>query len=484
MEDVVLEGTGKPAQLDGYTAAGKSGTAQKIDPATGRYSATEYNSSFVGFAPVNKPAISILVVLDSPVGPHHGGEVGGPVFKRVAEQVLAYLHAPHDVPSPSDVETAKNLGRCLDSGSQMRESADSARRVSKRLSRHNRPAASATTVAFGDQNAIVVPNLAGQSVRGVTEECLRLGLDAIAHRQWRRNRAVPGGGVAGATRKPGYGEVRASGRVRSNIDPRGWELSLTIKQERRRIASDRSGKARPLKLQRLLAGAEIGKIVGPGDVEIQSVAYDSRKVTPGAIFFALRGEKLDGVEFVGDALRRGAAAVASENPSEKADPKIPHGSSCFRVPTDADWRESPRIFTGIRATACSWWASRARMGRRRRRFLWTRLCVRRADKRAGGHNGIPHSARQPRGFEYDTRVSRPAADVRRNPRCRGHARCARGEFTRIGHGAAVGMPLRGRDLHKPDARSSRLSQNFRGVFCREEVALRRHWRGSAGRGGD
>ena len=107
MEDVVLEGTGKPAQLSGYTAAGKSGTAQKIDPATGRYSATQYNSSFVGFAPVNDPAITILVVLDSPVGAHHGGEVGGPVFKRVAEQVLAYLAVPHDVPAPSDVETAK-----------------------------------------------------------------------------------------------------------------------------------------------------------------------------------------------------------------------------------------------------------------------------------------------------------------------------------------------------------------------------------------
>ncbi len=109
MEDVVLEGTGKPAQLDGYTAAGKSGTAQKIDPATGRYSATQYNSSFVGFAPVNNPVISILVVLDSPVGPHHGGEVGGPVFKRVAEQVLAYRDEAHDVPAPSDIETAKNL---------------------------------------------------------------------------------------------------------------------------------------------------------------------------------------------------------------------------------------------------------------------------------------------------------------------------------------------------------------------------------------
>src|SRR6202030_2059414 len=98
METVVLQGTGKPAQLNGYTAAGKSGTAQKIDPATGRYSATQYNSSFVGFTPVNEPAIAILVVLDSPIGAHHGGEVGGPVFKRVAEQVLTYMGTPHDVP--------------------------------------------------------------------------------------------------------------------------------------------------------------------------------------------------------------------------------------------------------------------------------------------------------------------------------------------------------------------------------------------------
>jgi len=67
-----------------------------------------------------------------------------------------------------------------------------------------------------------------------------------------------------------------------------------------------------MKLQRLLAGVEIGKVVGPGDVEIHSVVYDSRKVTPGAIFFALHGEKLDGVTFVEDALKRGAAAIAAD----------------------------------------------------------------------------------------------------------------------------------------------------------------------------
>jgi cell division protein FtsI (penicillin-binding protein 3) len=177
MEGVVLEGTGIPARLDGYTAAGKSGTAQKIDPATGRYSATQYNSSFVGFAPVNSPVISILVVLDSPVGPHHGGEVGGPVFKRVAEQVLAYRDEPHDVPAPSDVETARNLQTAPRRGSSPDAAADSAHaRFQAAVAKSPAPAIGPQTVAFGDASSIVVPSLSGQTVRSVTEQCSRLGL--------------------------------------------------------------------------------------------------------------------------------------------------------------------------------------------------------------------------------------------------------------------------------------------------------------------
>jgi len=179
MEGVVLEGTGKPARLDGYTAAGKSGTAQKIDPATGRYSATQYNSSFVGFAPVNSPVISILVVLDSPVGAHHGGEVGGPVFKRIAEQVLAYRDEPHDVPAPSDVETAKNLEvtpRPDARSDGARDTAQARFQAAVANTKFPSSVAEPPTVAFGDPSAIVVPSLTGQTVRGVTEECSRLGL--------------------------------------------------------------------------------------------------------------------------------------------------------------------------------------------------------------------------------------------------------------------------------------------------------------------
>jgi cell division protein FtsI (penicillin-binding protein 3) len=72
-----------------------------VDPATGAYSHTKYVASFAGFAPINNPAITVAVILDSPVGLHQGGEVSAPVFQRVAQQVLEYLHVPHDVELPA-----------------------------------------------------------------------------------------------------------------------------------------------------------------------------------------------------------------------------------------------------------------------------------------------------------------------------------------------------------------------------------------------
>src|SRR5579859_6619622 len=98
MQKVVLEGTGRKAILEGYSSAGKTGTAQKVDPATGVYSKTKYIGSFAGFAPVNNPQIVVAVILDSAVGLHQGGQVSAPVFKRISQQVLEYLHVPHDLP--------------------------------------------------------------------------------------------------------------------------------------------------------------------------------------------------------------------------------------------------------------------------------------------------------------------------------------------------------------------------------------------------
>src|SRR5579863_9010316 len=98
MQKVVLEGTGRKAVLEGYTSAGKTGTAQKVDPDTGAYSKTKYIGSFAGFAPVNNPQIVVAVILDSAVGLHQGGQVSAPVFHRITQQVLEYMHVPHDMP--------------------------------------------------------------------------------------------------------------------------------------------------------------------------------------------------------------------------------------------------------------------------------------------------------------------------------------------------------------------------------------------------
>ncbi|MGC1453669.1 MAG: penicillin-binding transpeptidase domain-containing protein [Nitrospirota bacterium] len=101
LQRVVETGTGQKARPAGYTAAGKTGTAQKIDVRTGKYSQKDYVSSFVGFTPANSPKLVILVMVDTPEGTvHYGGSVAGPVFKAVAEQSLAYLQvAPDEVGS-------------------------------------------------------------------------------------------------------------------------------------------------------------------------------------------------------------------------------------------------------------------------------------------------------------------------------------------------------------------------------------------------
>jgi cell division protein FtsI (penicillin-binding protein 3) len=93
---VVEAGTGQKARPSGYTAAGKTGTAQKIDRRTGGYSKKDYVSSFVGFAPAVAPKLVIVVMIDTPEGIVYGGSVAAPVFKAVAEQGLAYLQVPPD----------------------------------------------------------------------------------------------------------------------------------------------------------------------------------------------------------------------------------------------------------------------------------------------------------------------------------------------------------------------------------------------------
>jgi cell division protein FtsI (penicillin-binding protein 3) len=188
MEGVVLHGTGPLAHLDGWTAAGKTGSAQKIDPSTGRYSPTHFIASFTGFAPISDPAVTILVSLDSPVGLHEGGMVAAPVFKRVAEQVLPYLDVPRDVPvgprftqvsyksrDVSDSAALEDFAPTDFSGLPDQPPAESAAPNPKQ--RKSEPPS--VTAAVDEGGDIEVPDFSGKTMRAVTEACLRLGLDPV-----------------------------------------------------------------------------------------------------------------------------------------------------------------------------------------------------------------------------------------------------------------------------------------------------------------
>ncbi|QMU75907.1 penicillin-binding protein 2 [Streptacidiphilus sp. PB12-B1b] len=95
------EGTGIMAQIPGYLVAGKTGTANRVDPQTGRYSG--YTSSFIGFAPADRPRITVSCVVQDPVDGHFGGELCGPVFKQVMEFALKSLQVPPTGGAPANL---------------------------------------------------------------------------------------------------------------------------------------------------------------------------------------------------------------------------------------------------------------------------------------------------------------------------------------------------------------------------------------------
>jgi cell division protein FtsI (penicillin-binding protein 3) len=109
MEQVVERGTAKAAQMDGFTIAGKTGTSHKL--VDGHYSQSDYNASFVGFVPSRSPALTIIVVIDSPhANGYFGGTVAAPIFKRIAEASLRHLGVGRTINPPAPVLVARNGG--------------------------------------------------------------------------------------------------------------------------------------------------------------------------------------------------------------------------------------------------------------------------------------------------------------------------------------------------------------------------------------
>jgi cell division protein FtsI (penicillin-binding protein 3) len=99
LRGVVVEGTGTEAAIPGYTVAGKTGTAAKIEP-NGRYSTTRYVASFVGLVPATKPRLVIMVMVDEPRASIWGGTVAAPAFKEIARFNLQHLAVPPDAWAP------------------------------------------------------------------------------------------------------------------------------------------------------------------------------------------------------------------------------------------------------------------------------------------------------------------------------------------------------------------------------------------------
>jgi cell division protein FtsI (penicillin-binding protein 3) len=193
---VMERGTGQTAQLTGYSSAGKTGTAQKVDP-SGAYSKSHYVASFVGFAPLGKPAVTILVAIDSPVGAIYGAEVAAPVFKSIAEQTLGYVNVPQDTPSrwpqiasamPAGIPGQKlgDLAGHLPKGSEHLQAAASPVQPASFLrveqtgvSTDREPEAATTprTVVMDNGPLVTIPDFSGLAARSVAQECQKLGLE-------------------------------------------------------------------------------------------------------------------------------------------------------------------------------------------------------------------------------------------------------------------------------------------------------------------
>jgi cell division protein FtsI/penicillin-binding protein 2 len=197
LEGVTLNGTAKKAQLNGYSAAGKTGTAQKIDPKTRTYSATKHVASFVGFAPVSNPAVVIIVVIDEPAGAYHGGDVAAPVFRQIAEQILPDMNVAPDTELKETPQLVAQVTEKSPAATKRREQSQSESETRMatlpEVTRGGR--AGEVVYAAATRNAIVMPDLRGRSVRDVARTCAQLGLQMEARGDGRVLRQNPAPGV-------------------------------------------------------------------------------------------------------------------------------------------------------------------------------------------------------------------------------------------------------------------------------------------------
>jgi cell division protein FtsI (penicillin-binding protein 3) len=180
-------GTGVEAAMAGFRVAGKTATAQKVDPTTGKYSEDKYTASFVGFVPADKPKLVIAVVLDEPMIGRYGGDLAGPVFRRVAEASLRYLGVAPQGAAPK-IKDVKRSGDPADvTLATIKTDAPPAPSGS---------AAGPPSVGPPPPNTVKVPETAGMGARDAVRAVGAAGLVPLVEGSGRLVRQVPAAGTA------------------------------------------------------------------------------------------------------------------------------------------------------------------------------------------------------------------------------------------------------------------------------------------------
>ncbi len=262
--------------------AGKTGTAQMINPATGGYYQSRLVASFVGFLPADDPRLVILVVLDDVNHGHFGGLVAAPVFSAIASGALGRLNI---VASHSSYETASLMAF----GGEAEADEPPASALEAR--------ASADSAAGSG-----VPSFNGLSLRRAM---------ALA-RQHHLNLEVKGSGYVvaqepGPTRSARPSYRQAGSRAGDGASVVGCSFGCGRK---RLDAPHEAGQGQSLRLGDLVAGQAVNGIDGDLEAEITRLSYDSRQTQPGDFFFSLARDAAISRAHVEDALSRGARAVA------------------------------------------------------------------------------------------------------------------------------------------------------------------------------
>jgi len=195
MVNVVANGTGRHAAIAGYDVAGKTGTAQKMDPATRRYSRAPGVLSFVGFAPADDPRLAMIVLLDEPKTEKWGSEAAAPMFAAIGREALRYLNV-----SPRDSSPVPIVRGEVVAGAPAEP-----RLVTPVLAAGLAP----VPPAAAGESAAVMPRLAGLSLRQAMEALAPFGVRL----------EISGRGVVDSQSPPSGAPLAAGAMCRLHLTP-------------------------------------------------------------------------------------------------------------------------------------------------------------------------------------------------------------------------------------------------------------------------